>query len=189
MLTDTLGLRSGLPPWFHGTFADDDGNTHEAAIEAIAAAGITSGCAGGPAPRYCPSETVTRGQMVVFLQRALGLTASGVDHFEDDDDAWFEDAANAAADAGITMGCSSGVFCGNDGITRAQMASFLARALDYPPSTVDHFDDDDGSAHEAAINSIADAGVTQGCGGGRYCPDELVTRDQMASFLARALSL
>ena len=39
-------------------------------IEALVAAGITSGCGGGG---YCPDSPVTRGQMAVFLSRALGL--------------------------------------------------------------------------------------------------------------------
>ena len=41
-------------------------------IEALAAAGITAGCSASP-PRYCPDAPVTRGQMAVFLSRALGL--------------------------------------------------------------------------------------------------------------------
>jgi hypothetical protein len=39
-------------------------------VEALAAAGITSGCGGG---NFCPDAAVTRGQMAVFLAKALGL--------------------------------------------------------------------------------------------------------------------
>jgi len=39
-------------------------------IEALAAAGITGGCGNG---NYCPDNPVTRGQMAVFLAKALGL--------------------------------------------------------------------------------------------------------------------
>jgi len=39
-------------------------------IEALAAAGITSGCGGG---NFCPDANLTRGQMAVFLAKALGL--------------------------------------------------------------------------------------------------------------------
>lgn len=39
-------------------------------IEAMAASGITAGCGGG---NYCPNDPLTRGQMAVFLSRALGL--------------------------------------------------------------------------------------------------------------------
>ena len=54
----------------NGTFTDDDGNRHEPYIEAIAAAGITTGCT---ATHYCPSDTVTRAQMASFLARAFTL--------------------------------------------------------------------------------------------------------------------
>jgi hypothetical protein len=39
-------------------------------VEALAASGITAGCGGG---NYCPDAPVTRGQMAVFLSKALGL--------------------------------------------------------------------------------------------------------------------
>ena len=67
------------------------------------------------------------------------------------------------------------------------MASFLKRALDLPDSTFDWFDDDGGLVHESAIDSVATAGVTLGCGDRAYCPSDLVTRGQMAAFLHRAL--
>ena len=44
--------------------------------------------------------------------------------------------------------------------------------------------------HESSINAIADAGITLGCSTADptlFCPDQLVTRGQMASFIARAL--
>ena len=70
------------------------------------------------------------------------------------------------------------------------MASFLARALDLPPSVKDWFSDDDGSTHEDNINKIADDGVTLGCDAeGHYRPGDNVRRDQMASLLGRALGL
>jgi hypothetical protein len=40
-----------------------------------------------------------------------------------------------------------------------------------------------------AIHYIAANGVTEGCGGGNYCPDNGVTRAQMAAFLMRAFNL
>ncbi|HYH94167.1 MAG TPA: hypothetical protein VD763_13480 [Candidatus Saccharimonadales bacterium] len=44
----------------------------------------------------------------------------------------------------------------------------------------------DGTTHAAAIEHIADAGITAGCGGtANYCPTAAVTRDQMATFIWR----
>ena len=37
------------------------------------------------------------------------------------------------------------------------------------------------------IQSLADSGITSGCGGGNYCPTEEVTRAQMAKFLERGI--
>jgi hypothetical protein len=57
-----------LPPG--GTFIDDDGNAHEGAIEAISAQNITAGCDPVNGDQYCPSDSVTRASMAVFLIRA-----------------------------------------------------------------------------------------------------------------------
>lgn len=55
-----------------------------------------------------------------------------------------------------------------------------------------HFRDDDGSEFEVDIDWLAANGYTQGCNppyNDRYCPDGIVTRGQMASFIARAFGL
>jgi hypothetical protein len=67
------------------------------------------------------------------------------------------------------------------------MASFLARAMALPAATTDYFADDAGSIHEADINRIAEARITLGCGAAAYCPGTIVSREQMAAFLHRAL--
>ncbi len=90
---------------------------------------------------------------------------------------------------GVTNGCGGGSYCPSGNVTRAEMASFLARARGLPATSNDYFSDDNGNIHEGNINAVADAGITLGCGGGSYCPDNLVTREEMASFLARAMSL
>jgi hypothetical protein len=99
-----------------------------------------------------------------------------------DDIVWLEAS-------GITSGCGDGRFCPDGLVTRAQMASFIARAMKLPATDRDHFDDDDGSKHEANINRLASAGITAGCGPNDYCPNGVVARDQMATFLVRALGL
>ena len=175
-----------------GTFSDDNGSVHEASIEAIAAAGITTGCREG-ADRYCPLDPVSREQMASFLVRALGLPAAQEDFFIDDDGSVHEANINALRLAGITTGCREGAdrYCPLDPVSREQMASFLVRALGLPAAQEDFFIDDDGSVHEANINALRLAGITTGCreGADRYCPLDPVSREQMASFLVRALGL
>ena len=81
----------------------------------------------------------------------------------------------------------------NDAVTRGQMAAFLVRAFGYSAgSGADLFIDDDGSTFENDIDRLGKAGITNGCNpptNDRYCPDDPVLRDQMGSFLSRALEL
>jgi S-layer homology domain len=146
-------------------------------------AGITLGCGGG---RFCPGAAVTREQMASFLARSLNLQPSPRDYFTDDTGTLHEGDINALAHAGITFGCTPTTFCRDRVVTREQMASFLARGFALDATTQDFFNDDTGSQHEADINAVASAGITSGCGGGRYCPAASVTREQMAAFLHRA---
>ncbi|MGI8659220.1 MAG: PQQ-dependent sugar dehydrogenase [Candidatus Limnocylindria bacterium] len=146
--------------------------------------GITGGCGSG---RFCPSGSVTREQMASFLARALRLPAATRDYFTDDETSIHEGDINRVAQAGITGGCDANRYCPRLPVTRAQMASFLARALKLPPTSTDYFDDDDGNIHENQINALARSGITGGCGTRAYCPNANVTRGQMAAFLKRAL--
>ena len=57
-----------LPSTTRDYFDDDDGTAHEANINRLAAAGITGGCG---TRQFCPTGSVTRGQMAAFLHRAL----------------------------------------------------------------------------------------------------------------------
>jgi beta-lactamase superfamily II metal-dependent hydrolase len=179
-----------------GSFVDDDGNIHEPNIEAIAADGITKGCNPPVNDRFCPDDPVTRGQMAAFLNRALHLPATAADFFTDDNDSVFEADINRLAAAGITKGCDppdNTTYCPDASVTRGQMAAFLVRGFGYTdPGTGDLFTDDDGSVFEDDIDKLGTAGVTKGCNppvNDRFCPDDLVRRDEMASFLGRALGL
>ena len=59
-------------------------------------------------------------------------------------------------------------------------------ALAAPASAAERFDDVAATnTHREAIDELVESGITMGCEPGRYCPQELVRRDQMASFLTR----
>ena len=187
-----LPSEAALPPG--GTFIDDDGNFHEGAIEAIAAAGITKGCNPPFGDRYCPADEVGRGAMAAFLRRALGIPDAGKDFFSDDNGSFFESDINAIAEAGITKGCNlaGDRYCPGRILRRDEMAAFLRRTLGLPDAGMDFFNDDNGSPFEADINAIAEAGITNGCNppqGDKFCPDRTLRRDEMASFLTRAFGL
>lgn len=185
-----------------GSFYDDDGSVHEPAIEGLVAAGITTGCDAGPPALYCPRDPITRAQMAVFLTRGFGLellrepdadpAAPAPNTFTDDDGHPFEQEIEIVASHGITRGCADGLYCPDQPVTRAEMASFLIRAIGGfdgfdPPA--DRFDDDQESPHQIDINRLALIGVTNGCGERIYCPADPVSRAEMASFLGRALDI
>ena len=166
-------------------FDDIYGSPFEADILWMHAEGITNGCA---EYLFCPDDPLPRVQMATFLVRAFGYAAVQDNRFDDVSGVHLANI-NALAEEGVTLGCNAGgtLFCPDDAVTRAQMASFVARALGLPDSVVDWFSDDNGSSHEANINKVADAAITLGCGTDSYCPSAPITRGQMAAFLHRAL--
>ncbi len=189
---------SELTPW---TFKDvPDNHWAWQYIESLYEAGITGGCSTTPL-NFCPNNSVTRAQMAVFLLRGIhgsGYTpppATGT-MFADvpaslSTSAWIEQLANE----GITSGCGGGNYCPNNSVTRAQMAIFLLRAehgsaYTPPPATGTMFTDIPASLSTAAwIEQLANEGITSGCSGGNFCPNNPVTRASMAVFLVRAFGL
>jgi len=147
-------------------------------------AGVTNGCSDS---RFCPRQSVLREQMASFLARAQGLPPTSTDYFGDDGSSIHEPDINRIAAARVTEGCGPARYCPRQTITRAEMASFLARALALPSTGRDYFADDEDSMHEDAINRLAAAGITTGCTTTSFCPLNVVTREQMAAFLHRAL--
>jgi hypothetical protein len=71
------------------------------------------------------------------------------------------------------------------------MAAFLVRARGLTDRLENPFTDDDDLIFEADIEKLAAAGITRGCnpteGNTKFCPEDKVTRGQMAAFLVRAM--
>lgn len=176
----------GSEPDGKGPFADVDGSVHEADVASLWEAGITSGCSEW---LFCPEEEVTREQVAAFLVRALELSRPDGSTFSDTDTSQFAAEIEALAAADITAGCAEDRYCPERPLTRGQMASFLARALELPEAETDSFLDDEGNVHEKSIDGLAKAAIAHGCAEDRFCPERSVTRQEMASFLARALDL
>ena len=177
-----------------GGFSDvSAGGTHEAAIEALADLGVFTDTECGDG-LFCPDDPVDRWVMAVWLIRVLGyeVTATGTSRFADvDASEWWSPYTEELADRNITAGCDTGPlrYCPDQPVTRARMASFLVRAIDLDSAPPAGFTDTAGDAHETNINALAAARITAGCKTGplRYCPNDPVTRAQMATFLHRAL--
>ncbi|HNC10080.1 MAG TPA: S-layer homology domain-containing protein, partial [Anaerolineales bacterium] len=96
--------------------------------------------------------------------------------------------------AGVTGGCGANplIYCPESPVTRAQMAVFLLKGIHgssyTPPAVANTGFTDVASDHWAAawIAQLAAEGITSGCGNGMYCPENPVTRAQMAVFLLKA---
>ena len=105
------------------------------------------------------------------------------------DGAVYEEAVVALAEEGVIRGCAEEAFCPYETLTRAQLASVLAGALDLPPTEFRHFTDIEGSVHAHNIDALAEAGIARGCEEARFCPEETLTRAEMATFVYRAFEL
>lgn len=105
---------------------------------------------------------------------------------------WAYTFIESLAASGITSGCGAGKYCPTNPVTRAEMAVFLERGMRgaayRPPAATGTIFGDVGAGDFAAsyIEQLFRDGITAGCGGGNYCPQGQVTRDQMAVFLLRA---
>ena len=178
-------------------------------VEALYHSGVTAGC---DATRYCPRQAVTRGQMAVFVAKALEhagvarlFVCNGVNItpvFSDiPDGTALCGATKLLNELGIVVGCGNGAYCPTEDITRGQMAVFIAQsmvlagrlggvmpcdAVTNPSPFVDVPNDHPACGH---IKALYDAGVIVGCGDGRYCPRQAVTRGQMAVYLTNGFGL
>ena len=146
--------------------------------------------------QFCPGDPLKRWEMSVWLMRALGETdmnPSGESRFTDVEASnWYSPYVERMADMKVTTGCSTDPpkYCPDRNVNRAQMASFLARALDLPPADSAGFVDlEETGVHADNINRLAAAEITTGCKlePFQYCPSRSVTRAQMAAFIYRGL--
>ena len=186
----TGAMADDLPPG--GTFLDDDGTLAEGYIEAIRSEDITRGCNPPVNDHFCPERALTRGEMATIFVRAIDLPATSERPFSDTVDSVHANSINTLAAAGITKGCNppeNDRFCPSRPVTRGEMAAFMARAFGFEAAADDYFNDDGTSIFEPAINALAAAGITSGCGGDNFCPWSNLNRAEMAVFVARALSL
>ena len=112
-------------------FADvDESEWWAPYVERFADLGVTDGCATEPA-RFCPTETVTRARMASFLVRAFDLPGAPSAGFADVEGGVHAANIDALAASGVTSGCRTQPlrYCPSRDTTRAQMATFLSRAL------------------------------------------------------------
>ena len=135
--------------------------------------------------------------MFVFLSLSVSESVEAATTFDDVYcDHWAYEWIERLYFAGVTSGCSQSPprYCPENYVTRAEMAKFLLIVIHgkaYEPPEVGistgFSDVPTGSYFAKWIKQLADEGITQGCGGGRFCPDRYLTRAELAIFLLKAL--
>lgn len=122
---------------------------------------------------------------------AVGAGAASVQDFKDVKSSdWYYKAVNHVTHFGYFNGTSSTEFSPNEGMSRGMVVTVLARcfAKDLDSyATQTKFTDISPSAYYAkAVNWAVSQGVTKGTSETTFAPNDLVTREQIATFLYRA---
>jgi hypothetical protein len=140
--------------------------------------------------RYCPEDSVTRGQMAAFIIRAKygeDFSYTTTPYFTDVPSTHtFFKYVQKMKDEGLTV--VSGIYMVDEPVTRGQMAAFIIRAKygeNFSYTQTPYFNDVP-STHNffKYVQKMKDEGITAVTG--NYGVDNIVNRAQMAAFLARA---
>ncbi|MFU8804877.1 MAG: S-layer homology domain-containing protein, partial [Bradymonadaceae bacterium] len=192
------------------TFSDVARNsTHFADVETLKSRCVTNGCGTN---KFCPGANLTRAHAAVFIARAFNLENSNTCAVSGGcsgqpqagaEQAFFKDftpnqtgyeEAILLHGAGITNGCSQSprMFCPNCPTSRRHMAMFLVRAVGLdtsnPPARATFSDVPVGASGFAEVEAAAAAGITNGCGNGKFCPNDAINRAQAAAMLRRSMN-
>ena len=172
----------------------------QAQVHSMAGARITSGCGLG---NYCPTDITTRAVMARWIIKAMfGPDYSPPPCVGIFADVVCETTANssyieALFNEGITAGCNADplMYCPDAPVLRNQMAVFLLRALegsDYVPPPCAGIFTDVACPGGFAVDWIEDffnRGITAGCGGSFYCPNNNTSRAEMGVFVQKTFDL
>ena len=183
------GGQDDVDPAPRHLFSDVAEGVHRDAILRLTGDGIISGYPDGT---FRPANHVTRGQVAALLARAFHLEAVACTdecvNLVDVAGSTHHDDIQAVISLGIASGYPDGTFGPERPVTREQLASMLAATLEFPDVLADHpFEDVRGTAHEARIAALYQAGITQGSSPTSFSPREFMRRDQFASLLSRSL--
>lgn len=190
-------------PPFHSSFVDVSGGPHGSNIRCLADLGLVQGIDG---TYYQPRGNVTRAQMASFIARfmehCLGTDLPlGSQRFPDLAGAHVHSRnIHKLYTIGVTDGitaASGGRFVPLQPVTRAQVASFISRALSYidngearpehqPPRTSSYPFPDDSFVHTRNVSALTAVGIIEGFPDGTFGPAQPLSRAQMASIIARA---
>ena len=99
---------------------------------------------------------------------------------------WFYESVKYTAQNGLMNGVSKTRFAPDDTTTRAMIVTILYRLEGSPAASGSRFTDvPNGTWYTKAVSWASVRGIVEGYGGGKFGPDDLITREQMAAFLYR----
>ena len=180
----TVGASAAEP-----TYGDTAGHWAEASIERWSGYGIIQGSNG----KFDPDGQLTCAQLATILARLLKLPAAKDAGFSDNKaDAWYYDAINRCAAAGILNGNGDGTVTPEAPITRERAMVMLARALGIEPlSRPDlsrYADVAQVSAYaQGYLAALIEAGIVGGVTADRLAPQDNITRAATVTILDRAI--
>ena len=177
-------------PALAATYQDTAGHWAEDAIDRWSGHGIIQGNGG----KFNPGNALTRAHMAAILSRLLKLPEADSAGFKDvADSAWYADAINRCAAAGIMLG-DDGYAKPNSTITRQQAVVMLARALQIEPiadpDLSGYTDADQVSSYAVGyLAAMAEAGIVRGTSDTTLSPYANITRAATVVILHRAVDV
>ena len=134
-------------------------------------------------------KMVARGSalaLVVGLLAMAGTAPADARYSDVVEGSYYEDGVAWLLENGLATGTSNGCFEPDRVLTRAEAATFLHKLAGTPaPAGPTPFTDTSGTWAADAVAWMAGEGITTGVGGGRFAPEDVVTRGQFATFLYR----
>lgn len=156
---------------------------------------------GKSARLFEPSATMTRAELVTLMSRLAGEDTTGFgmygDRFSDvGKKSWFRNAVGWAAKAGLAQGYEGNIFKPNEPISRAEMATFIIRLVDYIDVKLPENEKIDSFSDKVTFPSWAKdniermrlLGLIEGDVSGRFYAYRSVTRAEVATIVSRFAS-
>lgn len=172
------------------TYGDTAGHWAESSIERWSAYGIIQGSNG----QFDPNGQLTCAQLATILAKLLKLPAAKDAGFTDNTaDAWYYDAINRCAAAGILTGNGDGTVTPEAPITRERAMVMLARALGIEPvrkpDLTKYTDAAQVSAYaQGYVAALIEAGIVGGVTADELAPQDNINRASTVTILDRAIS-
>ena len=172
------------------TYGDTAGHWAESSIERWSAYGIIQGSNG----QFDPNGQLTCAQLATILAKLLKLPAAKDAGFTDNTaDAWYYDAINRCAAAGILNGNGDGTVTPEAPITRERAMVMLARALGIEPirkpDLTKYTDAAQVSAYaQGYVAALIEAGIVGGVTADELAPQANINRASTVTILDRAIS-